>query len=1485
MLLLLLGITLSLPFVQTKIGTYVTDMLNKDFKCDIKVEQVSITIFGTAKLKTVLIKDHHKDTLFYANRIQTNILDIEKLIHGDLIFGDIRIDGLFFNMKQYKNEKESNLGYFIDLFETGKPSTGHFLMKAKNVYLSNSHFNYINENSSYRKYMDATKINASLSNFLIYGSDFYSKINKMSFKDHRGLFIKNLSGKYSYTNTKMMLENMDIVTKNSTLKGKAKLIYKHGDFSDFNNKVKFDLKIDKSTLSTTDIRYFYDELGKNRIFDFKSHITGTLNNLTFTNLHLYSERKSEIKGNVNFKNLLGDKNHPFYMKGNFSKVNSNYDNLIGLLPNILGKSLPSSLKKIGQFNLKGSTELTTSAIDAKFFMATALGNVESDLQMTNIDNIDNANYSGKIIFDNFDLGKFLGKKNLEKVSLNLNVKGKGFVEKYLNTTVTGTVSKIRFYNYTYTRIKIDGNFKSPFFKGKVNINDPNLFMDFDGLVDLSQKENKYDFLTRIDYANFNKLNLTKDSVSVFKGDIMIKMAGNTLDNLNGKINITNTSFQNNKDLYLFEDFSLESTFDDQKIRTISVHSPDVIEGKIIGRFKFNQLRKVVENAAGSLYANYRPNKVQPKQFLNFNINVYNKIIEIFYPEIEIGNSTVLKGNIDSDKNEFKLNFSSPTVKAFENHFDKVKIDIDNTSKLYNTYVEMDSIKTKHYKISKFSLLNVTKNDTLFARTEFNGGNKAEDSYKLNLYHTIDEQKNSVVGIRKSELTYKNNLWYLNENQNTDENKIVFDKDFKHILFDKILLTHGNEKMSFDGELHENSKDLKLEFENVSIENILPRVDNFAVTGKLNGKIDFIQDKTIFQPSSYLEVDDLSINEIDLGNLNLNIEGDETLKKFSVQSVLENDNFETFKAEGNFSIVNKEPILDLDLRFDKFNLASLSPLGGEIISNIRGFVSGSSNISGSLNKQDINGRLFLKEAGLKIPYLNTDYVLQDNSIVDLSENQFILQDITLTDSKFNTNGKLNGYIRHNVFTDWNLGINIYSDRLLVLNTPYTEGTPYYGVAFIDGTASLTGPTDRMSIVVNAKSKKGTEIKIPISDVASVSESPFVKFISPLDKYLLEKGLAESEKKYHGLDLKFDLDLNRDAQIEVILDPQSGHGMKGTGTGNLFLEINTLGKFNMYGDYQIYEGYYNFKYKSLIDKRFAVKKFSSIVWEGDPMKARLDMEAVYTVPGGANPAQLLGTSSVNKKVPVDVSIKITGNLTNPEPDFNINFPTASTGLLSEVQNKLSSKDMRQTQALALLATGGFVGNEGVNSNSLESNLYENVGSMFGSLFQNPDDKLKVGVNLVPTNKTAGAETEGQVGVTVSGQINDRVSVNGKLGVPIGGINQSAVVGNFDIQYRVNDDGSLNLRAFNRENEVNYVGQGIGYTQGGGITYEADFNTFQELLNKIFKKKTKQKKQTKKVDLDQDSDNNPAINFQGEDKKNKKKSTSKPNKDGIPHEEEDF
>jgi hypothetical protein len=56
--------------------------------------------------------------------------------------------------------------------------------------------------------------------------------------------------------------------------------------------------------------------------------------------------------------------------------------------------------------------------------------------MKSIDFIDKASYSGNVVLENFDLGTFLDRKNLGKISMN-DVEGRGFTEKFLNTALKG----------------------------------------------------------------------------------------------------------------------------------------------------------------------------------------------------------------------------------------------------------------------------------------------------------------------------------------------------------------------------------------------------------------------------------------------------------------------------------------------------------------------------------------------------------------------------------------------------------------------------------------------------------------------------------------------------------------------------------------------------------------------------------------------------------------------------------------------------------------------------------------------------------------------------------------------------------------------------------------------------------------------------------------------------------------------------------------
>jgi hypothetical protein len=56
-------------------------------------------------------------------------------------------------------------------------------------------------------------------------------------------------------------------------------------------------------------------------------------------------------------------------------------------------------------------------------------------------------------------------------------------------------------------------------------------------------------------------------------------------------------------------------------------------------------------------------------------------------------------------------------------------------------------------------------------------------------------------------------------------------------------------------------------------------------------------------------------------------------------------------------------------------------------------------------------------------------------------------------------------------------------------------------------------------------------------------------------------------------------------------------------------------------------------------------------------------------------------------------------------------------------------------------------------------------------------------------------------------------------------------------LNEDRTLSLKFFNKENSIQNFGEQIGYTQGLGLSYNIEFENVKELLEKIFTNKIKQ------------------------------------------------
>lgn len=1434
--------------MQTRLGKYATTKLNEDFKTDINIGRVGLQLNGDIELKDILIRDYKKDTLISIGELNSSIISFKKLYNSKLNFGDIDIQDLVFNLKTYKGETDTNLDVFVDKLDDDNPREGpsEFLLSSSDVSIDNGIFRLIDENRETPKILEFTNLYANTTDFLINGPDVSSRINTFSFADSRGIVVKNLMANFEYALDHMNFGDLNIKTKESELKGDLRFDYKREDLAEFTDKVIVTASFRDSEVSLTELNVFFDEFGINQRASLNADLTGTLNNLQANNLNVSTTRNTRIIGDITFKNLFGNEEDSFALNGSFQNLASNYNDLTALLPQILGSAIPTVLSKVGNFNIKGISQITAKKIDADIEIDTELGFVKSNLELSQIDDIDNASYIGNIILDEFNIGELINDPLVKNTSLNLDVDGKGFTIDNLRTEVRGNVYSLDYNDYRYENIMVSGDLGNKIFNGILKADDPNLQLDFNGLADVSEEVKRFDFKAKVGYANLKRLNfVARDSIAEFKGLVSMTAKGSSYDNADGTIKINSTTYNNQDSSYKFQDFDIVSSFN-EKERTISINSPDIINGQIKGQFKIKDILKLVENSIGSIYTNYIPNEVEKNQYLNFRFNIYSKIAAVFFKDLYLGKNTFIEGRIETDEKGFELTFNSPEIKFQDYFVNHINVSVDNSNPLYNTFIEIDSLSAGFYNASNFSLINVTRQDTLLIKSEFKGGKNNQDTFDMNLFYTIDQANRSVIGFRKSDVLFKGYDWLINSQKDT-LNKIRFDRKFKAFDIFPIKINQGDEEISVAGVISDSvNKNINVDFKDVQLVKITPRIDSLALKGIVNGKLDIVQTNGLYVPKSDVVVSNLFVNDYDLGNLTAKIEGNNSITDYKVDVSLVNDNLKSLSAKGNIDVAESNPIIDLDVVFEEFLLDPLNPLGEGVINNVRGLVSGNAKVTGSLNKPSVDGELLLDRAGLSIPYLNVDYGFDFDSKVSLRGQRFIFNDVAMTDSKYFSKGNLNGYIEHNNFSDWKLGLDLITNRLLVLNTEESEDELYYGTGFISGTAEIKGPTDQLVIQVkNGRTESGTEFYIPLNDSESFGDNSYIHFLSPDEKEARINGEVSEQIEVKGLVLDFDLNVNQNATIEIVIDKEAGSTIRGKGEGNLGFFINTSGTFDMWGDFTVYEGTYNFKYGGFVEKKFEVERGGSIVWEGDPLAAEINLKAIYETT--ANPSVLLD-NPISQRIPVEVEIQLTGQLEQPDPNFNLRFPNVTSTLKSELDYRLSSKDERDFQALALLGTGGFA--SGARGFDLRGTISERLSGIVNNLLGSNDGNLDVGLDLALGQDTPEIQTNNRVGLTLQTKISDRILVNGKVGVPFGGAQQTTITGDVQIDWLLNEEGTLRAKVFNRENTIRNFGEEIGYTQGVGLSYNVEFDTFKELLQIIFSgKNRKDKKVIKETNTEEE------------------------------------
>ncbi|WP_316808096.1 translocation/assembly module TamB domain-containing protein [Pedobacter agri] len=1442
--------------------------MSKELKTTISIKSLYIKPFKSIVLEDLLVLDLQKDTLLSAPQF---MVDINQLLIDKKIINinTVQINNGQFFLKDFK-DKSSNLDFIINYFDSGKPTVKKpdskpFDVTVGRVILNKFAFRYKNyaaKDTVQGKNVNFDNVDVKELSGIFEGLDtknhlVKTNIKNLTLREKSGFYLKNLTAETTIDSNAIELKKLLLVTDHSRLTDYYQMKFKtYRDFNHYVDSVRMKAIFKESHLSSKDVAFFAPELNSMKIeLDVDGQITGLVNNLRAKKLSIRSGKATHIKGDFIIKGL--PKWKETFMDLKIEMAGTNKKDLDEVLAGFTGSKkavIPSIVNKFGNINFNGNFTGFQNDFIAYGEFKTKLGRIVSDVNMK-IDKNDVPSYTGNVKTFDFNIGNLLDEKSLGRISSSLYVKGRGTELKDLTEKLNGDVAYIDFNGYRYRNVKIDGTFEKKNFDGKLSINDKNVKLIFDGGVNLNPKLPVFNFNATITKARLKALNLLNDSLLV-DAKFSTNFSGTNLNNIEGQLLIQEIRLQNPKGIYHVDSVQLmaQGTGVD---RVLDIKS-DILDASIRGEYDLNSIVSYYKAIAKTYVPSLRANIINYKnQIFKFNLRVkkFEPLAQFISPGLEMADGATLIGDFDSRNNTATLNGYVKTLKYNGVVINNIILDENTTKEQLQLIVTSDRVQLNDSLFIKdVNISNILRNDSLAFNVKMSNSDEAN---QLDLNGLVEFTKNEDTIARLSVLP---SILKINSEEWRIQEKVRIALNNGKTLISNFDLTNGEQQMTIDGLISEDQKDLLVVgFKDFNLKTLNPFTKGFGVklSGNVNGMTNLYGILKAPKVNDDLKIDSLTFNDIYIGTLTDTSSFNNESNKINVFTRITTENSETFKLTGNLDL--KEKLIDLNVKMKDSKLTILEPFVKQLVSNLKGDISADLTVKGKLDKPQIDGNLSFDKGQLMVNYLKTTYVITDD--VKVSNSVIDLDDLELNDLEGHQAIAV-GSVDLNNLDDPTLDVKVTANSFMALNTTSKDNSVYFGKAYGTGVFKFTGPTSKMKIDIKAKTEKGTVFNLPLNSSETVSDKDFINFISRDSSKVVKK-----TTNFDGLTLTFKLtiDPNTTANIYTTLGNLSGKG-----NAELNLNINSLGDFEMSGDYIIETGSFDFTAQEVINKKFEIRQGGTIRWTGNPTAAQINLKAVYALRANLNElfkaANRDASSNANQRVNTEVEMGLTGLLLQPDIKLDIFFP-AQPAIKEELQTYFSDQNNLNLQAFSLIIRRSFAPGNGGESigNQLSSTATSTATELVFNQFNNVLSSLNL--NFVDLNVRSLSEASASVKL-----FNDRLIINAGIvdrnslnDFTIIDFNRSNVGGEVEGLFLIKKDGSLLGKVANKPPTIQSIFANPGIDQNRNVTsfglvYTQQFDTFKEFIQKIsgaYRRNLKRKQQDNPVKTNKSINKEAIIN----------------------------
>ena len=1456
--------------VQTYLAHQTAIYLSKQLNTEVIIGGFRLNWFLEAVITDIKISDKHNHILLQAKKIRADIKSID-FKNRNLILDAIALNDAEVNLIQYKSDSSLNLQFIIDYFSSPVVDTTYsepWALQIHNLKLIGSHFSFRDE-----RYMrpgkgidfsdmDLSKLNLELKNILIKGDSLIGDFKQLTFKEKSGFRLDDFTTRAIVCPRGISAENLQITTEKSRLTMDLKFEYNNWNaFNYFLDSITIKAAIEPSQLDMRDIISFVPDIdGMAEIFDFSGKIKGTVSSFTAKDFHFAFGNHTSFKGNITMNGLpnieetfINLKTDEFYT--NMADVQS------FTLPFAAGINsivLPEAFSSLGNISVNGRFTGFYNDFVSKATFITDVGELTTDILLTNNKKTKTHEYNGEILFKEFNVGKVFNLKEIGTLNLYATIKGENFSLNKADLTMKGEITNLQYEGNTIGLINIDGQFRQKRFTGGVYVNDELIALNFLGSADFSEELPAFDFKADIAHANLAKLNLmSSDSIVLLSTSTDFRFQGNTIDNLTGALHFTNTSFTSGHKTLKMNDLSVSTNSLGNGGKRMQVKS-DFVNAVFSGQYTFDDMAEYLTMVFTEFLPSISQSQKLPLRLnrgsFDYTIQLTNTdpLTEMFLPWIKINSQTVISGTFDPGLGLVNVNGRSPLIvlngislrnwtltgstenKSLAVRMECKQIDISESANKDSTLK----------RIEQFKLLAVASDDSVRFGISWDDV-KVPDHNKGDITGAISFKQHPrlIVRLDKAVLMINDTVW-----KSVPENLLTFDKSY--IEARNFGFTNNNRHIILNGSVSTDPLSqmvIGIKDFNISHLDMLWQSAGIDLDGYINGKINLSELYSVPRISADITIKDFGFNHESLGDAAIKSYWDNEKKLLAIDmKVIYIGNAGThypILVAGDIYPEKVHDNFDLKIDVDNLKVKTIEPFLTGIFSRMRGYTSGSLTMTGDFSDPVLKGKVNLMRTELLVDYLRTSYSFTGDFNFDKDKMWF--KDIELRDSTFGK-GVATGTIYHKAFSDWALDIDLKADNLSVLNTTYNPDEIYYGRAKASGTMTLKGSVDDLVLKANMKSGKGTSIVIPISFSRSISENSFIQYRKHGDQDLDTKEVAYEPSV---LSLQLGLDVKRNADLRIIL-PYTMGSIDVQGDGLINLGVDTRGEYSMYGNYIMDNGTFLFNFENILKKNFQIQKGGSITFNGSPYDANIKLKAVYKVKTSLSGLPELSAEDQSKRINVNCIVSLSNDLYNPDIKFSIDLPDASEDMKRDIFGIIDTTnalEMNQ-QMISLLVLNTFSSSSGITSAGATSGLgissYEIISSQLSRMLSQISKDFDIGVNYRPGDLISPQELE----LALSTQLFDnRVTIDGAVGMNTynNASQTTQIIGDMLVEVKITEDGRFRFKAFNRTNSGSDVlfSTYSPYTQGVGIVFRKEFNGLNDLFKRSKKVKMPDKKATRK------------------------------------------